>query len=438
MKRLSLLIAFACASIVFASKVVAQDLDSCMLYLSYYQDHYKQNTKKERYEALRSWRKAYKICKPATRQNLYIHGNTLYRMLIADNAKNPAYKAELIDTLITLSKLRAQYYPKSADKAYVSLAGDVHNYLQDDYQRTYELLTEAYEVIGATAAPVTYIDYMTASINLYKENKQTIDNVVDTYDKVSGYFDTLQQTDTTAATKAIRNDFENAFIGSGVASSENLVALFTPRFEQNKDNYDVVSKIVKTLGNVEGGDKTELFLVAVTQMHNLQPNSSSAYYLYRLYNNQGDTKLAVKYLEEACADETLESNVRGSRCVELASMYMRSGSYAKTIEAANKAIAADKAIAGKANMLIGYAWMSVSCTGNEIESRSKYWVAYDYFSRAKAADASVAADASKQMNVCAGYFPVASEAFMYDVQDGQDFQVACGGLRATTKARTKK
>lgn len=438
MKNVKLMIATAAAFLAAAFTVSAQDVDPCMLNLSYYQDHYKQNTKKERHEALRPWREAYKVCKPGIRQNLYLHGATLYRMLINENAKNPEYKAALIDTLITLDKQRAEFYPKYADKAYVALAGDVHNFLLDDAQRTYDLLTESFAVIGATATPITYVDYMMASIKLYKDNKQTIDNVLENYEKVNNYFDQMQQTDTTIATRAIRQEFENQFISSGVATCDNLVDLFTPRFEQNKDDYALVSKIAKLLGNVEGGDETPLFLAAVTQMHALNPNSSSAYYLYRLYNSKGETKDATKYLEEACAGEDVAEDVKGSRYYELASMYMRSGNFVKTVEAANKSMAADKLFAGKANMIIGYAWMSVTCTGNEIESRSKFWAAYDYFSRAKAADTNVAEEASKQMALCSNYFPATAEAFMYDLQDGQDYQVACGGLRASTKVRTQK
>lgn len=438
MKNVKLMIAVAAAFMAATFTASAQDVDACMLNLSYYQDHYKQNTKKERHEALRPWREAYKVCKPGIRQNLYLHGATLYRMLINENAKNPEYRAALIDTLITLDKQRVEFYPKYADKAYVALAGDVHNFLLDDSQRTYDLLGESFAVIGATATPITYVDYMMASIKLYNNSKLTIDNVLEDYDKMNNYFDQIQQTDTTTATRAIRQEFENQFIASGIATADKLVALFTPKFEQNKDDYAFVSKIAKLLGNVEGGDETPLFLSAVTQMHALNPNASSAYYLYRLYNSKGEIKDAIKYLEEACQGEDLINDVKASRYYELASMYMRDRNYVKTVDSANKAIAANGELSGRCYMLIGYAWLSVTCTGNEIESRANLWVSYDYFNRAKAADASLADEASKQMSVCSSRFPAKEEAFMYDILDGNDYQVACGGMRATTKVRTLK
>lgn len=438
-KTVKVLIAASVVAIASAVCGKAQDsTDNCMLYLSYYQEYYKQNTTESRKAALPSWRKAYSICAPATRQNLYVHGSALYRMLIKENAKNTEYRRALIDTLITLDKLRIQYYPKYARSAYSALSGDINNYLvKVDPAASRDLLKEIVEVQGAEAQPVTFLALMNTSVALYKQNKITAEDVIADYDKSAECFNQLQKVDTTQNTRNLRTTFENVFINSKVASCENLIQLFGPRFEESKDDYSTVSKIAKLMANSENCTDNELYLKAVTAMHTLQPNASSAYYLYRLHASKDDNLLAAKYLEEACASPDIDEPTRGQYLYELSALYLMNGHHAKAVDNASKAISSDGSLAGKCYMIIGHAWMSIGCGGNEVERRAKYWVAVDYFRKAQAADHALEEDASRQIATCSAFYPQSAEAFMYDLQNGSPFTVSCGGLRANTTVRTK-
>jgi hypothetical protein len=111
---------------------------------------------------------------------------------------------------------------------------------------------------------------------------------------------------------------------------------------------------------------------------------------------------------------------------------------AEAVSAAKKAMDLNPKLAGKCNLLIGTIWASVSCGGNELERRAKYWVAVDYMNKAKAADPSLAEDADRQAAQYRAYFPQQADAFMYDVQDGQAYTAGCGALRETTTVRTVK
>lgn len=413
----------------------AQDADECLIYLSYYQEYYKQGTKDSKLAAIPSWRKAYSICAPNVRQNLYIHGADLYRLLINQNAKNPSYRAELIDTLVTLHMKRAQYYPKYANKAYAALSADVNNYLKNDPEKTHEILSQVIEKTGAEASPVTFLASMNAAVALYKEGKLSAEDIINEYDKSSAYFTELQKVDTTQNTRNLRTTFENAFINSKVASCDNLIALFGPRFEESKNDIEMVSKIAKLMSSSEDCTDNELFLNVVTQMHKLEPSANSAYYLYRLHASKGDSAKALDYLSEAASSNDLDNTVKGKYNMELATYSLKNGKLASCIDAANKAMSFDSSLSGKCNMLIAQAWMTVVCSGNEIERRAKYWVAVDYLNKAKS-DPEIAADAAKQISVCVGYYPQSSEAFMYDLTNGQSYTVSCGGMKAVTTVRT--
>lgn len=437
MKKLTLFLALAVSMTAMSFVAKAQDADECMLYMSYYQEYYKQGTKDSKMAAIPSWRKAYELCAPGTRQNLYIHGADLYRILISQNAKNPEYRAALIDTLLNLHMLRAQYYPKYAEKAYAALSADVNNYLKNDPDKSYKVLSSLIAEQGAKAAPVTFVANMNAAVALYKDGKISVDDIIGEYDKAMNCFSEIQKTDTTQNTKNLRATVENAFINSRAASCENLQALFSSRFEENKEDIDQVSKIVKLMASAEDCTDNDLFLKAVTQMHALEPSANSAYYLYRLHSGKKDTQIATRYLEEAVASEELDQETKSQYLYELATFSLKNGMYAKAVEAAGRALSIDPSLAGKAYMLMGHAWMSASCGGNEVERRAKYWVAVDYFNKAKAADGSLVEDANKQIGACASYYPETAEAFMYDFQNGQSYSVVCGGLKATTTVRTR-
>lgn len=429
----------ALATVSFAARA-QEEIDECLQYMSYYQDYYKQGTKDSKMAALPSWRKAYSICQPGTksmRQNLYVHGADLYRILISRNAKNPAYRASLIDTLLTLHQLRAQYYPKYAQKAYAALSADVNNYLKNDPEKTYKILSKVIESQGSQATPVTFVASMNAAVTLYKRGDISIDEILSLYDKSTNCFNEIQKVDTTQNTRNLRATMESAFINSKVASCETLQSIFASRFEENKDNVEEVSKIVRMMATAEDCTDNDLFLNAVTQMHKLEPSSNSAYYLFRLNASRKNIPEALKYIDEALAGEDLDAATKAQYSYEAATFALKGGLYVKAVDMATKAISLDQSIVGKAYMVIGHAWMSTGCSGNEVERRAKYWVAVDNFSKAKAADASLAEEASKQIGACAAYFPETAEAFMYDFQNGQSYTVSCGGMRAATTVRTR-
>lgn len=430
--------AFALVTISFAAR--AQEIDECLQYMSYYQEYYKQGTRDSKMAALPSWRKAYNICQPGTksmRQNLYVHGADLYRILISKNAKNPAYRASLIDTLITIHQLRAQYYPQYAQKAYAALSADVNNYLKNDPKKTYDILSKVIETQGSKATPVTFVANMNAAVTLYKRGDISIDDILSLYDKSTNCFNEIQKVDTTQNTRNLRATMESAFINSKVASCETLQSIFASRFEENKDNVEEVGKIVRMMAQADDCTDNDLFLNAVTQMHKLEPSANSAYYLFRLNASRKNFQEAIAYAEEALANEELNAATKAQYSYEVATCALKEGLYVKAVDMATNAISLDQSLAGKSYMLIGHAWMSIGCTGNEVERRAKYWVAVDNFNRAKAADESLAEDASKQIGACATYFPETAEAFMYDFQNGQSYTVSCGGMKATTTVRTR-
>ncbi len=444
MKRIVLLISVAAIALFASSTVSAQgkfgpDSAECIKYLSYYTEYYKQ---KNYDAALPNWRKAYSLCPPTARYSMLSDGTTLIKRVIQANQKDAVYKMKLVDSLLNIYDQRIQYWPKYATSSLNNKALDMYNYLKNDPERLYAGLNEVVAQTKENTRANVFLFQLNTAIDLYKEGSTSVDpeKVINIYEdaiKYLGMMTPKNDIEARSIQKTIE-DVESLFITTQVASCENLIALFGPRYEADPQNLDLAKNIVRMMGMTEGCTDNDLFLKSVNTMHSMEPSYTSAYYLYKLYSGRGDVDNAIKFLEEAIAAEESDALTDGGYSYELAAYSFKNGRNAKSVEAAQKALELDPSLSGKAYMLMGTIWGSIVCPGNEIEQRAKYWVAVDYMTKAKNADESLAEDANNLIRQYAAYYPQTAEAFMYDVTDGQSYTVSCAGMRAVTTVRTQK
>ena len=442
MKKIVLLISVAAMALFASSTLSAQgkfgpDSAECIKYLSYYTEYYKQ---KNYDSALPNWRQAYKLCPPTARYSLLSDGTTLLKRVLQQNSRNPIYKEALIDSIMKIYDERIQYWPKYETTSLNNKDLDMYIYMKDEPEKLYEGLTEAVAKLGTKARANIYLFQINTAVDLYKDGKLDPEAVISAYETAVENINAMpakNDVEKRSNEKTVA-DIESLFITSQVASCDNLIALFTPRFEADPQNVDLAKNIVKMMGITEGCTDNDLFLNAVTVMHEKEPSHVSAYNLYKLYAGRADVDNAVKYMTEAIENAESDAVTDGGYQYELAAFCYKNGQTAKAYAAAQAAAELDPAMAGKAYMLMGTIWGSMPCSGNDIEQRSKYWVAVDFMNKAKAADETLAESANDLIRQYSAYYPQTAEAFMYDVTDGQSYTVSCGGLRATTTVRTQK
>lgn len=441
MKRITLAI-LTFAMVLSGTNVSAQgkygpDSTECIKYLSYYSEYYKQ---KSYDDAIPSWREAYRLCPPTANQNLLINGTTLVRRLITKNASNAAYKAALVDTLLTLHDLRIQNYPKYATTALNNKGLDVANYLKDDPEKAYQILNEIIETLQKETKPSIYINDFNAAVELYQKGIIGAEDVIATYQKNIALLGQApaKNAEEAESNKKVQTDLESLFITSKVASCENLLTLFTPRYEASPNDLEIATNIVKMMSLTEGCTDNELFLKAATTMYKLDPSHTSAYFLFKLNAGRDNVSDAVNYMEEAIAYPESDDAKDAEYYYELATFCYKNGRNAKAFESARKAADLDGSLAGKCYFLIANIWGATNCGGDEISRRAPYWVAVDYLIKARNADASLSEEVSRMIGQYSKYYPETAEAFMYDLTDGQSYQVVCNGMSAVTTVRTQK
>lgn len=437
MKRILLAAAaIMMSTLVFGQGRYGADSAECIKYLSFYQQYVKQNNLED---AAPNWRKAIKFCPPTASQNMLLDGMKIMRKEINQFRNNPIRKKELVDTLMMLHQMRIDTYPNYATTAKTNKAVDMMNYAEPGTEMdVYNALGEALDAAKAksnTTVAVRYLDY---AIQLYKAGRLMDSDVFSAFEKS---VETLELVKAAKPSKMVDDaiaDVESLFAGSGVASCENLVTVFQPRYEASPEDETVLSNIV-TLFSSTGCTQEDLFLQAVEGLYKVDPSSNSAHLLFQLYSSLPDGgDQAVKYMNEAIAFEDSDAEKDAEYYFELAT-YL----FSKLDRKADAAAAAKKAAESatwqaRAYFLLGTIWSTVKCDGNPIESRAQFWVSTDYMLKAKNADATMAEEVDKQIATYRQYYPLQSDAFMYDIVDGDRFQVNCNGMSESTTVRTQK
>lgn len=412
------------------------DSAECIKYLSYYSEYYKQ---KNYDEALPNWRKAYKLCPPQASQNLLLHGTTLLRRVVTQTAKTPDLQKAVIDSLLVLHDQRAEFYPKNAEAALNNKGVDANNYIKDP-KALYDIESAIVNTLKEQAKPSVLFFNFKSAVELYQNKGIAADEVINLYQDAVDLLGKMNPA--TDADKEqwsqMKTNIETLFMSSKVASCENLIELFTPRFNANPEDVNLLGNIVGLMNSADDCSDNDLYLKAVTNMYKINPTHTSAYGLFKLNSSRGNASEAIAYMEEAIASPESDSATDGKYNYELAVFCFKNGQSAKAFDAARKAIELNSEYEGKSDLLIAQIWANAGCGGDEISRRAPYWVAVDYLQKAKAADSSLEEEANKLIRAYSGYYPQTAEAFMYDVTDGQSYTVSCAGMRATTTVRTQK
>lgn len=447
MKKIALaILTFALA---FSASAIAQpkigatpeDSTNCLLYMSYYQQYYnlKQN-KKDIKAALPQWRKAYATCLPTARQTLLIDGETFLRSLIR-TTRDADYRNALMDSLWTLHAQRVANFPNYAVTDNNGKGQDLINYTQYIGDKSF-LFNSFEEIIAANGAQTDspiFVNDLQVAVDLYKDGKLGTEEVINCYQRNSEIMagKTGKNEKETEAIAKAKSELETLLISSEVASCDKLIELFTPRYDADPDNIDLVKNILSMMNRAGDCQNNDLYYRAASNLYKLEPSASSAYFLYQLNKRRGNVDAAIALIDEAIASPESDAKTDAQYSYDAATLCYSNGRLSKAGAYARQAIELDDALAGKCYMMLGNIWAGSPCHSTQMEVWARYWVASDYYAKAKNADPSLADEANANINRCAGNYPETADVFMYDYTKGQSYTLTCNGMSATTTVRTK-
>ncbi len=358
-------------------------------------------------------------------------------------------KARTLDDMMKMYDKRIKYFGEKGDvlarKANSWLKYNITSRnnpvegekLTDVFKKAYEWLNTSVSDLGNKSEPSTLLLFMRSSVALFKGGELPKETVVKNYDLTTRILNQVIKENKDA--EAVRNAkivqpyIEEVFGESGAADCEALVNIYTPQFEENKNNAEFIKTMLQKLRRAKC-DNNELLEKASVRLYELEPSAEAAFNMAHSYLSKNDIANAKKFYKQAIDQET-NTELLATYYYEYGLvLYSNDKNYQEAREMARKAISNDPTLC-KAYILIGDIYVAASSTfsSDPFEKASVFWLAVDYYNKAKTYE-DCSMDAAKKAADYKKYYPKSEDAFMNGIHEGDTYKVE-GWINETTKAR---
>ena len=414
----------------------AQD-SICMVNYSLFNQNFKMAKQTNAYEeAYEPWKIVVATC-PKKHKNLYINGATMLKNMYAAT-KDTQRRNELIDELMKMYELRIANFGEAA-MVTARAANDMENLCGESRLKDYYELYSRAMSLGADQLDLPFIErFFDATVKYVTSGNADTTLIVDNYDLASDALDGLMSKETDSVKRAqirgVTNQIENRF--SPFASCEELVKIYTKKFEANPEDTILLKKITTILRKKKCMD-TELFFAATNKLHSLIPTSSSAYLMAQMNYQRKQYSEAAAFVTEAVKDA--DDKYKYNMYILQGMCYAEMNSYSAARTAFNKAAEADPSKGEPYRRIAMLYAQGAKAVNDNMGGRTAYWAAVD------AARKSISVDNSPEnveaaqslINAYSSHFPSQDAAFMYELYDGNSYTVP-GWIGVSTTVRTRK
>jgi tetratricopeptide (TPR) repeat protein len=410
--------------------------------LSLYTEFYKQ---KDYDSALPHWKELYNKY-PKCTPNLYIHGAKMFEYQLA-NAKTDAEKDKILDDYMKLYDKRIKNFGNQGYVLgrkgttwlkYKLLEGNLEGDEQVEALKSgYEWINQSVDEQGNKSELPVLVLLMQTSKALFKLGALPKETVVFNYEKCNSIlkYNFENETDADKLEKAnkVQVAIEDIFGKSGAADCEALVSIFTPQFEENITDVEFIKNMLRKLRRAKCDD-SDLYEKATGKLYELEPSAEAAFNMAHRYLKLNDLEKAKGYYKQAIEQET-DQDLLSNYYYEYAYFIFAKESALKEARAYGKKALAINPKYCEANMLIGdiYVAASKNFEGSNLEKAAVFWVAVDYFNKARREEGCTI-EAGKKVSTYKKYFPNKEDAFMDGLQAGKSYKVE-GWINETTKVR---
>ncbi len=384
---------------------------------------------------------------PKSTLNLYIHGVNMYEKKL-EQAATTEDRDALLDELMKLYDKRIKYFGEKGyvlgRKATAWLEYKLKSDKEQENGNLKETLKSGYEWLNASVTEQqektelhVLVLLMQTTRSLFILGELPKETVVKNYDTSNSVLKALlainEDPQIAADGVKVQAAIEEIFGTSGAADCEALISIFTPQYEENKNDIDFVKGMLRRLGNAKCDD-SELFSNATEQLYNLEPSAEAAYNMARRFVKRDDDERAKNYYQQAINQET-DQELLAKYYYEFAIfIFAKENDLQQARTLARKALEAKPGYC-EANMLIGdiYAAANRSFGSDNFEKATLFWLAVDYYEKARS-NADCAVNASQKISTYRSHFPNKEEAFFRSLQEGQSYKIE-GWINETTRVR---
>ena len=367
--------------------------------------------------------------------NIYIRGSKILKYKIEETA-DPNKKKILIDSLMLMHDRRIEHFNKKGS-VLGNKAQDLYTLAPERYEEAFKIAEEAVNISTNNSEISVLFTYMTLIRVMYENKKIEADKVIELYSTISDYAENQISKNPDDKLKQAKDGIDAIFAQMGVANCENIVAIFTPKFNANPTDVNLCKKIKALMASTKDCNKQGLFLDANVAIYKAEPSAELAYDIAHLYIEAKQPNVAEKYYNEAINLES-DVNKRANYFYELASLTfteLKNPAQAKAM--ANKALEENPNL-GRVYKLIGDMYASErNCGNDDFEKKAVFWAAVDKYAKAKQVEPELEESMNSLISTYSQYFPTKEDIFFHDLKVGDTFSIGCW-INERTVVRERK
>ena len=437
--------------------------NDCRQKISNYQLWFKN---KDYDEAYSQWRMACEVCLEGASEGLYYYGAKLLHNRIEQATEDSLHRAVLIDSLMYVYDKRMEVFPstsKSENNACEVLedkAGDYYTFFPDNHAEANLMFRESVLCLEEDVSASTIFKYFTSSYYYYRSfGKDSLDaeqdslrNEIQTrmytdYVQLMSYVDqNIERGQAEGNEKRVKNfellagPMEEVF--AEIADCETMIPVLEKLFSTSTDDIEKLTSILRLLERVDCTE-SNLFLPVATAVYRMNPSASAAFDIGIGFAKESQMDSCFVYFEEAIE--------RCEDCPKLMTYISKAGQAAVSIgrmsqarSYARKMLAIDPN-AAEAYIIIGDAYgngvVSRACSQSPLSAASAFWLATDYYAKAKSLDPEIAERANKRIASMRNQFPSSDDLFTSGKKSGNPTRsralTGCPCSGQTTTIRTR-
>ncbi|MGY6561147.1 MAG: hypothetical protein ACXITV_03510 [Luteibaculaceae bacterium] len=433
MKKLALILF---ATLLIGGNLFAQDdetkygatveiQEQCKKNLSLYREFRDQGNLEDAYPF---WKKAVAIC-PGAAKTLYLDGEKMLEMMMDKAADDD--KGAWVDSLLILFDARIENFQEEG-----FVLGKKGGLLLKNrrFEEAYTTLKRSLEIDGENSSPTTLAFYYNSVYAMYSIKKIDKSRLIEDYVPVSTILMNRIQRE---ENPQLRSAFEKAkqavdglFVK--VATCEDVQELAKGIHSESTNDIQMLRKASSML-SAAGCDESDISFTINSAIQNIEPSLSAARSLGNYSLKNRNFAEARRFFEQA-----VELNKEGTGIAEdylrLSQSLLYLDNYKAAKSMAQKA-ASERGGWGEPFIIMGdaIAGSSKTCGGDGFKQKTVYWLAVDYYNRARNADSSSAEKANKRIATYSKYFPEKQDVFFQGLGNGDSFEVECWGETTTVR-----
>ena len=408
-----------------------EDSVTCVESTSLYVEFYKQ---KNYADAKGPWLKAVQHC-PKSSKNLYIKGAVMYKSFIKAE-QDVDKRAKLVDTLMWIYDQRIENFGQKGN-VLGRKGADLARYDKSRYKEAYGYLKESFELEGNKSQKGAITAYYKLTEKMVKKGELEKEELFTLFPKLSAVVveNTKKAKTPEAKEKWLKVAGALEQIFSKYAGCPELVEIYTPKYEANPSDTNVLIQIIAFFEKSDCTDE-ELFLKASMSLDKVKPSALSKFGIGRSLLKKERYSEAIQYFKEAAElSETTPGKINSYKYIAFTQLNLKQYASAKTY--ALKMLKLDPKNAD-AYMIIGDAYLygSKSVGENACEQAGGYWAAVSKYQKAKSLNPEFADKANKKIASAKAQYPSKEDCFFYKILDGQAYHVG-GWINEDVTVRTK-